>query len=496
MATYSTEMRQPKARTRCSSTWPPSQRPRVGHRGRGGRVTDTRPGPGRVGLPVGRADRRPRRAVRLPGPEGLDRPRRVVLQATHGHMVSTDTITVKPPAPAPAPAPWSGTYAVLQGQRPAPIGAPLLARFFATTADKGPPGSAPRWHDPFSSLRHCGRGARSDGRRQLQPDRLRRAVCGSTLAPARGPHRPRRRRDRRLIGNRPGRPALELARLGATLWLVGRDKGGSRPRPAGPRPRWTGAMVDPVDELDLVDSDAVSCLRERLSPPSRTATRIGPRRRRALPHVPQCSDGRRAHRRRRGGGSLPSDLAAQPAAAPGQGRHHRDGVIGRYVLPTLRPRSARNDPRELPRHHRLYAGRNGPRSSCPTSGPAVGVPTVWPATRRIPAGSTRQGWPAGFRPSPNSVRCSAHPQRAPTPWSGWQPEGPGIGVRHARRPRGSSTIGTGVANTTCPGRPTVPGPTTAPSCGSGARHTPASRAFPPDPAGPHLGASGSQAVRE
>jgi hypothetical protein len=66
----------------------------------------------------------------------LDRPRRVVLQATYGHMVSTDTITVEQAG--------SGSLvrcvAVLQARGLLRLASPLLSRFFATTADRGAAG--------------------------------------------------------------------------------------------------------------------------------------------------------------------------------------------------------------------------------------------------------------------------------------------------------------------------------------------------------------------
>jgi hypothetical protein len=66
----------------------------------------------------------------------LDRPRRVVLQATHGHITSTDTITLE----------RSGAgsrvryVAVLEGRGLLRLASPLLARFFSTMADRGAAG--------------------------------------------------------------------------------------------------------------------------------------------------------------------------------------------------------------------------------------------------------------------------------------------------------------------------------------------------------------------
>ncbi len=66
----------------------------------------------------------------------LDRPRRVVLQATHGHIVSTDTITVEQAGPGSL----VRYVAVLEGRGLLRLASPLLARFFATMADKGAAG--------------------------------------------------------------------------------------------------------------------------------------------------------------------------------------------------------------------------------------------------------------------------------------------------------------------------------------------------------------------
>jgi carbon monoxide dehydrogenase subunit G len=66
----------------------------------------------------------------------LDRPRRVVLQATQGHMTSTDTITVER-----AGAGSRVRYeAVLEGRGVLRLASPLLARFFSAMADRGAAG--------------------------------------------------------------------------------------------------------------------------------------------------------------------------------------------------------------------------------------------------------------------------------------------------------------------------------------------------------------------
>jgi carbon monoxide dehydrogenase subunit G len=66
----------------------------------------------------------------------LDRPRRVVLQATHGHMTSTDTITVHGVS--------SGSQvryvAVFQARGLLRLASPLIARFFSTMADRAAAG--------------------------------------------------------------------------------------------------------------------------------------------------------------------------------------------------------------------------------------------------------------------------------------------------------------------------------------------------------------------
>ncbi len=57
--------------------------------------------------------------------------------------------------------------------------------------------------------------------------------------------------------------ALELARLGATLWLVGRDKGRIEATAREAREVGSGAVVEPV-ELDVVDADAVRAFATRV----------------------------------------------------------------------------------------------------------------------------------------------------------------------------------------------------------------------------------------
>jgi carbon monoxide dehydrogenase subunit G len=66
----------------------------------------------------------------------LDRPRRVVLQAKHGPIVSTDTITVERAC--------NGSrvqyVAVLEGRGLLRLASPLLARIFSTMADRAAAG--------------------------------------------------------------------------------------------------------------------------------------------------------------------------------------------------------------------------------------------------------------------------------------------------------------------------------------------------------------------
>jgi carbon monoxide dehydrogenase subunit G len=66
----------------------------------------------------------------------LDRPRRVVLQARRGQMVSTDTITVEQ-AGSTARVRY---VAVLEGRGLLRLASPLLARFFATMVDRAAAG--------------------------------------------------------------------------------------------------------------------------------------------------------------------------------------------------------------------------------------------------------------------------------------------------------------------------------------------------------------------
>jgi carbon monoxide dehydrogenase subunit G len=66
----------------------------------------------------------------------LDRPRRVVVQATHGHLVSTDTITVE----AAGPGSRVRYEAVLEARGLLRLAAPLIARSFSAMADRGAAG--------------------------------------------------------------------------------------------------------------------------------------------------------------------------------------------------------------------------------------------------------------------------------------------------------------------------------------------------------------------
>ncbi len=66
----------------------------------------------------------------------IDRPRRVVLQATRGHVVSTDTITVERAGPGSR----VRYVAVLDGRGLLRLASPLIARVFSTTAERAATG--------------------------------------------------------------------------------------------------------------------------------------------------------------------------------------------------------------------------------------------------------------------------------------------------------------------------------------------------------------------
>jgi carbon monoxide dehydrogenase subunit G len=66
----------------------------------------------------------------------LDRPRRVVLRATHGHLVSTDTITVEGTGPGSR----VRYEAVLEARGLLRLASPLIDRSFSTMADRGAAG--------------------------------------------------------------------------------------------------------------------------------------------------------------------------------------------------------------------------------------------------------------------------------------------------------------------------------------------------------------------
>ena len=408
------------SRTRCSSTWPPSPTPASGIPG----VTEGEsltPGPRRVGSVY-------RLAVRIAGRVvpfdyrvlDIDRPRRVVLQADARAMVSTDTITVERAGPAPGSATWRcSTGRACCGSRR--LSSPGCSPAWRTGA---PPGCAARWRDPCRSSPVGGRGARGKRRRQLQPGRLRRAQSGwSTGA------RPRDLTGRVVVvtGASSGigqAAALELARLGATVWLVGRDKRRTEAAARTARALGAGAAVEPV-ELDIVDADAVRRVRGARRHPARAACTGWSTPRGALPDVSQRARRWRADGGHRGGGAVPPDVAAQPAPAPSRRRQHRDAVVWRHVHPAVRPRPAGNAPERVPRDHGLPRAKRA----------QVVLSHEW--ARRwgadgVASYAAHPGWVdtpglASGLPDLRQARAAAADTgtREPTPWSGWPPEGPG-----------------------------------------------------------------------
>ena len=375
-----------------------------------------------VGLPPGRADGGSDRAVRVPGPRhrapppggtpGAPRADRV--DGHHHGGVGRSR--------------FSGRVTSRSSKRRGllRLASPVVARVFAGMAERAAAGLRARaWHDPVAPLRRRRRSARGQCRRQLQPGRLRRALPPRALAPAPGPRRPRRRRDRRLLRHRAGGRARTGARSEPPSGSSAGTRSGSR-RPPG-KPATSGRV-----RRSSRSSSTSSTLTAVASFVGRVAA--GDDRLHALVHAAGALSP--TYRRAPDGGELTvatSVLApfrltwlAQPAPAPSRGRHHRDAVLGRHVRPALRPRPPRNAPRRVPGHHGLRAGQAGPGRAVPRVGPPLGSPTVSPATRRTPAGWTPRDWPAGCPPSPSSGRCCAPRPKGPTPWSGWRREGPGV----------------------------------------------------------------------
>ena len=197
--------------------------------------------------------------------------------------------------------------------------------------------------------------------------------------------------------------ALELARLGATVWLVGRDKRRTEAAARAACAFGTGGDVEPA-VLDIVDADAVDAF----------AARVATRHERLHGLVHAAGALFPTYRSAPDGGEL---TVATAVLAPFRLtwllspllRRSGDANIvtlssgGMYTQPfdlarLEMPRGSTGAPR--PTH-----GPSGRRSCCPTSGPVAGAGTVSPATQRTPAGWTRRGWPAGCPRSPSWVRC-------------------------------------------------------------------------------------------
>ena len=287
--------------------------------------------------------------------------------------------------------------AVLEGRGLLRLASPLVGQCLRRPWRTGrPPGSAPRWHDPVApSLRRRGRGARGD----VSSGSFSRA--GYAVRSRLEHWRPPPDLTGRVVvvtGASSGigqAAALELARLGRHLWLVGRDRGGSRRPPARPAHLGAGAAVEPV-VLDIVDADAVQAFADRGRRPATTGcTRWSMPPARSSPRTARALGGELTVATAVAGALRP-DVVAQPAAAPSRGRHHRDGVVGRHVLPALRPRPPRNAPRGLPRHHRLRAGEAGPGRAVARVGPPLGRRRCGQLRRRTRAGWTRPGLASGL----------------------------------------------------------------------------------------------------
>ena len=297
----------------------------------------------------------------------LDRPRRVVLQATHGHMVSTDTITVE----------QNGS-----GSR-----GPVPRR--ARGARPAPGGVAP----PRPVLRHHGgqRGRRAPHHVGMTRSRLSAVVDGVLEATVAGSfsrtgYAVRSRLEHwsppadltgRVVvvtGASSGigqAAALELARLGATLWLVGRDKGRIEATARQARDLGRGAVVEPV-ELDLVDADALRAF----------AARVAARHDRLHALVHAAGALFPTYRRAPSGGEL---TVATAVVAPFELTWWLSPLLrraGDATIVTVSSGGMYSQPFDLERlemtpedyrgHHRVRAGEAGPGRAVPRVGPTLG----------------------------------------------------------------------------------------------------------------------------
>ena len=336
MATYSTQIEPARGRTRCSSTWPPSPTPASGIpvSAEGEALT---PGSrrSRLGIPARRADRRPGRAVRLPGGRHRPPPPGGPPGTTRAHRLDGHHHGGTGRLLAPGSATWRCSRRAGCCAWPRPSS----ARSFAAMAERAAAG-APRRVGMTRSRRPppWTTGPRGDRRRQLQPGRLR--ACGPDSEHW-GPPPDLSGRVVVVTGASSGigrAAALELARLGATLWLVGRDEERApRRRPARP------AISEPAPQSNRSSSTS--------SMPTPCVAFAEPRRQRqherlhALVHAAGALFP--TYRSAPAGGELTVATAVlapfrltwllSPLLRRAGGRQHRDGVVGWHVHPALRP---------------------------------------------------------------------------------------------------------------------------------------------------------------
>ena len=214
----------------------------------------------------------------------IDRPTRVVLQAEQSGMVSTDTITVER-----AGAGSQVSYVAVLESRGAAASGRTLRRPVV-----------PKDGRPWSGRVASGAGMSRVQLSDLVDAALEASVVGSF---SRTGYAARSRLEHwEAPGDLAGRvaivtgassgigraTALELARLGATVWMVGRDRRRTEDAAHQARALGAGGAVEPV-VLDVIDARGRARLRRTGRGGPRPVGRARARRRRALPDLPQRS---------------------------------------------------------------------------------------------------------------------------------------------------------------------------------------------------------------
>ena len=124
--------------------------------------------------------------------------------------------------------------------------------------------------------------------------------------------------------------ALETARLGATTWVLGRDRDRTETVARDARGLGAGGTIEPV-VLDLVDPGAVHAFAERIATVHDHVDVLVHAAGALFPSYRCAPDGCELTSGHRRAGTLPADGSPRPAAPAIRRRQHRDRVVRRDV---------------------------------------------------------------------------------------------------------------------------------------------------------------------